>query len=160
MSKIVKKFRLMVITSGEGAPNGAKQNPSDKQIIEWLYGVLTVLDSKAGALLAFDGLLLAAASLMYDKMSEKVPWLRTPSLLLILVTLFAALLCLFVAQVSYHFLGKITLGVNNDPEIETLGKAAECRTRILWVAWRASVFAVCSFIAIVIGVLFKTLELK
>jgi hypothetical protein len=112
---------------------------------------LTILDSKAGALLAFDGLLLAAEALMYDKMSEHINLLRPYSLVLILITLAAALLCLLVAQVSYDFLGRIAFDTNdNTAEIDELGAAVELRTNRLGVAWGFSVIAVIFFMILVL----------
>src|SRR5579863_8245158 len=67
---IVQKFQQMVrVSAGTlGPPHpGAAPSPTDRETVDWLYSVLTILDSKAGALLAFDGLLLAAASLVYEK---------------------------------------------------------------------------------------------
>jgi hypothetical protein len=97
-----------------------------------LYDVLTILDSKAGALLAFDGLLLAAASLMYEKIAEGSLALKSISLFMIVVGLFAAALCLYVARVSYSFFGDVDVTAdNNTREIESLGRAVEVRTDIL-----------------------------
>jgi hypothetical protein len=144
---VVRRFEQMARVSA--AAVGAA--PTDKEKIDWLYGVLTILDSKAGALLAFDGLLLAAASFMYEKISEGSAALKALSLLTIVIALVAASLCLYVARVSYPFLGDITLGTNdNAAEIESLGKAVEARTTILSWAWKASVAAVMFFILVAI----------
>jgi hypothetical protein len=95
---------------------------------------------------------------MYDKMSEKVSWLHYPSLALILVTLAAALLCLFVAHVSYAFLGMINLAVyDNAAEIDELARVAEARTHRLWRGWYLSVLAVFLFMGLLIIFLFSLL---
>lgn len=149
-TQIVQKFEQMFRVSGGAlgppAPGGIA-GPSDLEKIKWLYDVLTILDSKAGALLAFDGLLLAAETLMYG---EKIDGLHVPILALILLTLVAALVCLFVAQVSYAFLGNIRLGhYANASEIDMLGEVVETRTHRLWWGWRLSVIAVVCFIVLV-----------
>ena len=149
---VVQRFQHMIrVSAARAAPpqqgQPAPSPPNDADTIKWLYDVLTILDSKAGALLAFDGLLLAAASLMYDKIAESVPTLKVPSLLLIIVSLVAALLCLLVARISYPFLGAIKLDQqNNQAEIDGLGQVVEDRTRLLARAWWMSVCAVGVFI--------------
>jgi hypothetical protein len=151
---IVQKFQQMVrVSAGTLGPphHGAAPSPTDRETVDWLYSVLTILDSKAGALLAFDGLLLAAASLVYEKISEGSPILRTLALGTIAIALLAASLCLYVARVSYPFLGDITIGTfDNSVEIESLGRAAEARTTILSWAWKASVAAVVLFLFVMI----------
>lgn len=144
-------FRVSAAAAAPPAPGALPPpGPTEMEKINWLYRVLTILDGKAGALLAFDGLLLAAEALMYDKMSEKIEWLHYASLVLMLVTVIAALLCMFVAYVSYAFLGKIDLSISdNSAEIDKLGTVAEVRTHRLWWGWGLSVFAVLFFIVLV-----------
>lgn len=151
-SVIVQKFEQIFRVSGRTGA-GLGPAPSDMEKMEWLYGALTILDSKAGALLAFDGLLLAAEAFMYGA-SDKVRWLHAYSLELIMLTLAAALMCLFVAHVSYAFLGKIVPGTyDNTAEIETLGSLVKWRTIRLWLAWYLSVITVLCFMILVAVVL-------
>jgi hypothetical protein len=156
-TQIVQKFEHMyrVNAGATGPPGpGTPAGPTDMEMIKWLYDVLTILDSKAGALLAFDGLLLAAEALMYDKMSEKIGWLHYTSLALIIITVVAALFCLFVARVSYAFLGRIDLNsYSNTAEIDELGNIIQSRTHRLWWAWGLSVIAVFLFVILAIFVL-------
>jgi hypothetical protein len=145
-------FRVSAGATAPPAPGATPlPGPTDMEKINWLYSVLTILDQKAGALLAFDGLLLAAEALMYDKMSEKVDWLHYASLVLMLITVIAALLCMLVAQISYAFLGKIDLTLyDNGAEIDELGAVAQVRTHRLWRGWWLSVAAVVLFIVLVL----------
>jgi hypothetical protein len=161
MPDLVRKFEQMVSVSGGGpGPPPAAAPPTDKEKIDWLYSILTILDAKAGALLSFNGLLLAAASLMYNKIADAVPWLRVPSLLLILVILLAAALCLLVAQMSYPFLGAITLGTrSNANEIAGLERAVDIRTHRLRSAWRVSIGVVLLFMCFIIVVVLTALDL-
>ena len=152
---VVQKFEQMFRASGRTATKLGCP-PTDIEKVKWLYEVLTILDSKAGALLAFDGLLLAAEALMYDKLSEHFVLLRPYTLVLIFFTLAAALVCLLVAQVSYDFLGKIALeDYDNTAEIDGLGKAVEIRTKRLGVAWGLSVTTVVIFMVLVAAALLK-----
>lgn len=151
---VVQRFiHMSRVSGGAVAPPVAGDNlaPKDAEQIKWLYDVLTILDAKAGALLAFDGLILAAASLMYDKLSENVLVLKVLSLLLIIVSLIAALACLLVARVSYSFLGEVDLtAYSNAREIDALGLAVEERTERLARAWRVSIGAVGLFIFVIV----------
>lgn len=151
-NEIVRKYAHMFrVSAGATTATAPPAEPTDLDKIKWLYDLLTILDQKAGALLAFDGLLLAAEALMYDKMSEKIDWLHYASLILMLVTIVAALTCLFVARVSYAFLGKVDLNVyNNTAEILELGNVARARTHRLWWGWGFSVLSVFLFIALVL----------
>jgi len=134
----------------------AGNDPTDKEKVDWLYGVLTVLDAKAGALLAFDGLLIAGAALTYDKFSDK--WV---SLGLILLSLAAALLSLYVARMSYAFLGNIVPGhADITGELNSLEEVTERRTRILFVAWWLSIIAVYCYIGIVVIHMMTELKLR
>ena len=158
-SEILQKFAHMFrVNAGAKGPGDNPAGPNDKEKVDWLYSVLTILDGKAGALLAFDGLLVAAEALMYDKMAAQADFLHYASLLLILLTLAAALLCLFVAHMSYAFLGKIDLAVySNAAEIDELARLAEARTRLLWAGWYPSVLSVFGFMALLIIFLFSAL---
>jgi hypothetical protein len=158
-SQILQKFAHMFrVNAGATGPGDDPAGPTDKEKIDWLYSVLTILDGKAGALLAFDGLLVAAEALMYDKLAAQADFLHYASLLLILLTLAAALLCLFVAHMSYDFLGKIDLAVySNAAEIDELARLAEARTRRLWAGWNLSVLSVFGFMVLLIIFLFSSL---
>jgi hypothetical protein len=157
-SVVVQKFEQVFRVNGRTDPvlpvpaAALGPLPNDKDKMDWLYGALTILDTKAGALLAFDGLLLAAEALMYETF-DKIPWLRPYSLPLIFLTLVAALVCLFVAYISYAFLGKVTLGVyDNTAEIQKLAGAVELRTVKLWVGWSLSLLSVFYFIFMIFAV--------
>jgi hypothetical protein len=160
MPDLIQKYSQMVrVSRGLDPPNQvgfAEPVPSDKDKIDWIYGVLTILDAKAGALLAFNGLLIAAATLTYDKFPEKALFIA-----LILLSLFASLLSLYVARVSYEFLGNIIPGqCNNQSELDVLEDVAEKRTRILFVAWSMSVFSVYCYIAVALYHMIDILKLK
>ncbi len=153
-SVVVQKFEQVFRVSAQ-TTNGLGPAPTDMEKMKWLYDVLTILDAKAAALLAFDGLLLAAETFMYGA-SDRIAWLHPYSLWLILLTLAAALVCLFVAHISYAFLGKIKIGApDNSAEIKKSGNLVKWRTIRLWFGWWLSVIAVVCFIALVLAVLLK-----
>ncbi len=126
----------------------------DAKRAERLYGFLTLLDSKASALMTFDGVLAAAAAFLVDK---DTPWgvFHVPAVGgwrwgLLLSSLLATALCLYVARISYPILGRVTrVGTTLEwsAEHESLEDAIRRRTRLYRVAWRISVLSVIGFAA-------------
>jgi hypothetical protein len=118
-----------------------------KENLKFLYEALTILDRKADALMAFDGLLIAAAAFAMEK-GGVVPahkWRRAGALLVILLALLAAGSCLWVARIKYEFLhnahvvdGKLQIA----GELQALATALSDRTNDYYLAWYLSVFAV------------------
>lgn len=100
MSELRKKYELLFAEKTEFVPDKARD------IKESLYGNLTILDSKASALMAFDGILIAAATFAFPSASGLQWWAL---LIGIVMALTAAGFCLGVAQVSYPFLGKVAM---------------------------------------------------
>jgi len=100
MSDLRKKYENSL------APETVIVPPNALAIKGCFYSNLTVLDTKASALMAFDGILIAVASFTVQAggVFEKQP---VVPLIVIITALIAAGLCLFVAQISYPFLGKV-----------------------------------------------------
>jgi hypothetical protein len=123
-------------------------------IKECFYSNLTVLDTKASALMAFDGILVAVASFTVQD-GGVLEGQRLP-LYVIIMTLIAAGLCLFVAQISYPFLGKviikpgIPLTLDYTNEINALHSAVDWRTCFYRIAWLLSVLAIFLFLVMFI----------
>jgi hypothetical protein len=82
-----------------------------RRTLEFFYEALSVLDHKAEALMVFDGILIAASAFVLDRgnLHRIHKWRRTLVLLAIMLALFAAASCLFVARVKYSFLGDMTI---------------------------------------------------
>src|SRR5712691_4927929 len=87
------------------APGTSISPVQAKDTAKFLYEALTILDSKASALMAFDGILVAAATFTVEK-EGVVDIQRIVTLIVIIMALAGAVLCLFVARISYPFLGK------------------------------------------------------
>jgi hypothetical protein len=121
--------------------------PNALAIKECFYSNLTVLDTKASALMAFDGILIAVASFSVQTggVFEKQP---VVPLIVIIAALIAAGLCLFVAQISYPFLGKIVIKPGSPvtldctDELNSLHGAVDWRTRFYRIAWVLSLIAI------------------
>jgi hypothetical protein len=87
---------------------GTHVMPADaKEVVKNLYEILTILDNKGLALLAFDGIVVAATAFTAEKgeVFLKHGAIRWLAIAIIVVALTAAGLCLFVSRVSYPFLG-------------------------------------------------------
>jgi len=125
--------------------------PNALLIKECFYSNLTVLDTKASALMAFDGILIAVASFTVQAggVFEKQP---VVPLIVIITALIAAGLCLFVAQISYPFLGKVVIKpgtpgtLDCTDELNALHGAVDWRTGFYRIAWVLSLIAIALFL--------------
>jgi len=157
MSELREKYELLLA-------GGTSINPlKAKDTTEFLYSALTILDSKASALMTFDSILIAAAAFTIEKQGG-FDWPRVFTLLAIVMALVAAALCLLVARVSYPFLGKVTMTAATDGtparldysnELSALDEAVITRTCYYRMAWRLSLIALIPFL-IMFGMALKT----
>jgi hypothetical protein len=143
--------------------------PTQQAEINYLFGILGVLDSKASALMRFDAIMIAAASFLLagGHALPITPPLEAVLVSILVASLLAAGLCLFVVQISYPFLGKVrvigtvvNLGrevsitqIDCMSEINSLNNAAERRSRYYRAAWWLSVTAVVLFLIFGIAIL-------
>jgi len=127
--------------------------PHAHEVAKTLYEILTILDGKGLALLAFDGIVVAATTFAAEKgnvfhKQGLARWLATT---IIVLSLAAAALCLGVAEVSYRFLhyvectGPATLDYT--AEINYLVTLVEWRTAYYQIAWWRSIIAIPLFLA-------------
>ncbi len=128
---------------------GTQIYPADAhEMVKTLYEILTVLDGKGLALLAFDGIVVAATTFAAEKADvfHKPGLARWLAILVIAVSLAAAALCLGVAEISYSFLhyvecsGPDKLDYTN--EINHLATLVDWRTAYYQVAWSLSIIAI------------------
>jgi hypothetical protein len=153
MSHLCEKYDLLTSSAPVMPPNG----PAIK---DHFYNTLTTLDSKASALMAFDGILIAAATFAVPTAFSDF-W-RWTLFAVIVVALIAAGFCLAVAQVSYSFLGKVEIlpgpprALNFSEELKALSIAVKRRTTFYRIAWRLSFGTVTlSPIALITALLLK-----
>ena len=127
---------------------GAQVTPENaKDVANYLYEALTVIDRKAATLLVFDGILVAAAAFAIEKESTRAQRLLT--FVVILMVLAAAGLTLVAAQISYPFFDKIvvTAGhVDFSTELRALADALVSRTAFYRTAWWLSIAALPLFL--------------
>jgi hypothetical protein len=132
---------------------GIAFNPPDaREIAKTLYDILTILDGKGLALLAFDGIIVAATTFAAEKANvfHQRGLARWLAIVLIVVSLAAAALCLGVAEVSYpflHYVGCNTEKLDYTDELAHLASVVTWRTAYYQIAWSLSVAAIPLFLA-------------
>jgi len=126
--------------------------PDGQEIVRTLYDILTVLDTKGLALLAFDGIVVAATTFAAEKggVFHRRGLARWLAILIIVLALAAAALCLGVSEVSYPFLHYVNCSAPDkmdfSVEIDHLARLIDWRTWYYQVAWFFSIVAIPLFL--------------
>jgi hypothetical protein len=128
---------------------GTILTPADgKEIVRTFYDVLTILDTKGLALLAFDGIIVAATTFAAEKggVFSKPGLARWLAILVIVLSLAAAVACLFVSEISYPFFQHVSCkqpnGLDFNAEISRLSDLVGWRTNYFVFAWWCSILAI------------------
>ena len=145
MCDLLQKLELLHAAGTQITP------PHAVEMVKTLYDILTVLDGKGLALLAFDGIVVAATTFAAEKgdVFHKRGLARWLAILVIVVSLAAAALCLGVAEVSYPFLHYAECGPDKldfGAEINRLADVVDWRTVYYQVAWTLSIIAIPLFL--------------
>lgn len=118
--------------------------PNHAQVIDWLYGALTILDSKASGLLSVNSILAAVAMgfLTVTQWSPDSPGHLRPyedmAKLELLLFIGSSFLCLAIIRVKWGFLGRLKRsndGYDLAGAATSLARTMEHRTRFYWLAW-------------------------
>ena len=131
--------------------------PHGPEIVKTFYDILTVLDSKGLALLAFDGIVVAATTFAAEKggVFHRRGMARWLAILTIVLSLAAAALCLLVSEITYSFLHYVDcvapdrLDFSN--EISRLATLVDWRTAYYQISWWCSMIAIPSFFVLFWG---------
>jgi hypothetical protein len=139
---ILAKIKTLVNTD-------APDNATASDVVEKLYGILDIMDSKASGLLTLNSFFIAlvttflglATSPDNNPIKAALPNYFVPlaefDLTLLAVS---SIICLFVVRVTWRFLGHVTF----DPvarkydfgiELRRLAIVVDDRTRYYWIAW-------------------------
>ena len=131
-------------------PTASHPLPGDKAL-EWIYQLLSVLDTKASALMRLNGVMLAAAAFMLRPGDE-------PSRLFTLVVAGSAIgstisiaFCLLVVSVDWRFLGLATVSTKTPQMIDFtheffhLQKVTDFRQFFYRAAWTISFLSTVAF---------------
>lgn len=146
MCDLLQKLELLHATGTRITP------PHAMEIVKTLYEILTILDGKGLALLAFDGIVVAATTFVAEKgdVFRKPGLARWLAILVIVVSLAAAALCLGVSEVSYPFLHYVECSAPDKldyaEEINHLTTLVDWRTVYYQVAWTFSIIAIPLFL--------------
>ena len=134
---------------------GTQLNPPHAlEIVHTLYESLNVLDSKGLALLAFDGIIVAATTFAAEKgnVFHRRGVARWLAIMVIIVSLTAAGLCLGVSEISYPFLCYVQCAAPDKldyvNEIDHLATLVDWRTGYYQMAWALSIVAIPSFLTL------------
>jgi hypothetical protein len=128
---------------------GTQINPvNGDEIVKTFYDLLTVLDSKGLALLAFDGIVVAATTFAAEKggVFHRRGLARWLAILILILSLSGAALCLWVSEVSYPFFHYVDCSppdrIDFSNEISRLAILVEWRTTYYQIAWWCSIIAI------------------
>lgn len=108
-----------------------------------LYGILSILDTKATGLLTVNALLIAALALLgsADQIKSALGFAPPPVILRtqLVVLGVSAFLCLLVVRVTWRFMWHVpetaTTAADFLPELRRLANAIDDRTHYYWLAW-------------------------
>ncbi len=121
--------------------------PHANEIVKTLYEILTVLDGKGLALLAFDGIIVAATTFAAEKgdVFHRHGLARWLAITIIVLSLAAAALCLGVSEISYPFFHYVECSATDkldySKEINLLATLVDWRTVYYQIAWSFSIVA-------------------
>jgi hypothetical protein len=125
---------------------------ASNETFKQLYGILTILDTKATGLLTVDALLIAACVVFIGsaEQTRTLIGFAIPSRLIemqLAALAVSAFLCLLVVRVSWRFMEYVpdapTSAVDFDNELRRLANVVDDRTRYYWFAW---LFALIGFV--------------
>ena len=143
---LLEKIELLHAAGTQFSP------PHAGEIIKNLYDILNVIDEKGLALLAFDGIVVAATTFAAEKggvfhRPGLARWLATS---IIVLSLAAAALCLGVSEISYRFFQYVECSTPDkldfSNEITHLASLVDWRTAYFQIAWLFSIVAIPLFL--------------
>lgn len=127
-----------------------------EEALKWIYDLLSAMDSKASALMRLNGVMLAAAAFLLGISSaggKMVLQILKGDQIAIVTTATASavsiLLCLYVVNVSWYFLGKVSEGAGKldyTEEFRMLQQTGMRRQFSYRTAWWVSLFATLIFV--------------
>lgn len=151
----------------DSCESGAPVNPENA--LKWIYDLLTAMDSKASALMRLNGVMLAAAAFLLSSNSiQPTSILQIARLDQYAILIIAAasaisiLLCLYVVNVSWYFLGKVAEGAGKldyTAEFAALQRTAKRRQfsyrTAWWVSFTGTILFVLEFLRQLAYVMFR-----
>ena len=139
---LLQKIELLHAAGTQFTPANARE------VLRSFYEILTILDNKGLALLAFDGIIVAATTFAAEKggVFSRAGLARWEAIMVIFLSLGAAVACLFVSEVSYPFFYYVKCtaphGLDYSGEIARLSTLVAWRTDYFHFAWWCSIVAI------------------
>jgi hypothetical protein len=139
---LLQKIELLHAAGTQFTPANARE------VLRSFYEILTILDNKGLALLAFDGIMVAATTFAAEKggVFNRAGLARWLAIVVIFLSLAAAVACLFVSEISYPFLYYVSCtppqGLDYTAEIGRLSGLVQWRTDYFHFAWWCSIIAI------------------
>ena len=143
---LLQKIELLHAAGTQFAPANARE------VLRTLYEILTILDNKGLALLAFDGIIVATTTFAAEKggVFQKAGLARWLAMVIIVLALSAAVACLFVSEISYPFFYYVSCSgpqsLDYSEEISHLAALVGWRTDYFHIAWWCSIIAIPLFL--------------
>lgn len=132
---------------------GTQFHPANaREVLRTFYEILTILDNKGLALLAFDGIIVATTTFAAEKggVFQKAGIARGLAIAIIVLCLSAAVACLFVSEISYPFFFYVSCSgpqsLDYSQEISRLAALVDWRTDYFHIAWWCSIIAIPLFL--------------
>jgi hypothetical protein len=128
--------------------------PNAREVVRTFYDLLTILDNKGLALLAFDGIIVAATTFAAEKGGafHRRGMARRLAVLIIVLALVASVACLLVSEISYPFFSYVACdaphSLDYTEEINHLANLVDWRTGYFHLAWWCSLIAIPLFLVL------------
>lgn len=131
----------------------------EKLKIEAIYRVLSVLDSKASALMRLDGVMLAAAAVILTSSVGPLIYADGMAKVIMVLAALAITLCLAIISIDWSFFrfvkAKDDDGHAFDEEIKYLRKVMVFRTLVYRLAWLFSLASGLMFIWLSVSIIWR-----
>lgn len=139
MTKIQEEINLWLGLTDKGPPTSGKVvSDHDKRVMDQIFIVLNVLDSKASTLMRFNGLLSATMVLLLNPIVAGNVAYKPLFALSFLAAILAEVICFFIFSVKYRFFKHES---NTATELTDLANVAEERHVLFKWAWSLTLAA-------------------
>lgn len=141
-----------------------KSIPADK-VLDWLYSLLAVLDTKASALMRLNGVMLATAAFVLRPEYNSLASMKFLVAFSALGSTVSIGCCLLVASVDWRFLGLVKKTNSSEgeeldfaEEFFHLQKVADFRQSCFRLAWVLSFLATIAFLIVIVVFFYHILQ--
>lgn len=149
------KNGTLTVTQTPDAPGSL---PDGDKALEWLYQLLSILDSKASALMRLNGVMLAAAAFMLNPQYQSLTLVKSVVALSATGSTLSIVCCLLVVSVDWPFLSLVSEKNNHRGEKELdfsaeffhLQSVADFRQKLYRAGWTVSLISAFAFMLAIV----------